>query len=275
KRHATALDYRYVVPEAERRALGYGCLMTGVGGDRRCLAKIGRNEQFVDSSGVWDNSLTNYIFAAPETRDWLFISSPYPVLLITVGYLYFVLYAGPCYMKNRPPYKLRTFILIYNLFQILANLWLLKLHKDAGWFSRFTEFSIANCGNHYAGYLDAPKIFSTLWWVYLLKLSDYIETCVFVLRKKQNQVSSLHTFHHVSTVTFSWFCLKYFLDVRASYFSLLNCFVHVIMYIYYFISAWSPNLQRIISPFKPLLTKLQMASINTIFYYQITHVTLS
>ncbi|XP_011877346.1 PREDICTED: elongation of very long chain fatty acids protein AAEL008004-like isoform X2 [Vollenhovia emeryi] len=203
----------------------------------------------------------NYLLtelSSPESRDWLFISSPYPVLLITVGYLYFVLYAGPCYMKNRPPYKLRTFILIYNLFQILANLWLLKLHKDAGWFSHFTEFSVANCGNHYASYLDAPKVFSTLWWVYLLKLSDYIETCIFVLRKKQNQVSSLHTFHHVSNVTFAWFFLKYFLDVRASFFTLLNCFVHVIMYIYYFISAWSPNLQRTISPFKPLLTKLQM-----------------
>lgn len=37
-----------------------------------------------------------------------------------------------------------------------------------------------------------------LFW---LKLSELIETVIFVLRKKQNQVSKLHIFHHFSTVT--------------------------------------------------------------------------
>jgi len=96
-----------------------------------------------------------------------------------------------------------------------------------------------------------------LWWLLFLKLFDYVETCVFVLRKKQNQVSFLHLL--------AWYNLKYILDERGSLLTLLNCAVHVIMYIYYFIAAWSPELQQMIYPIKPFITKLQMASLNIIF----------
>lgn len=96
----------------------------------------------------------NYIFAVPETRDWLFVSSPYPQLLITFGYLYFVLYAGPRYMKDRPPFELRSIILIYDMIQILANSWVVKEHLSAGWFSDFTLI----CRSRYSTSLNAMKV---------------------------------------------------------------------------------------------------------------------
>lgn len=40
------------------------------------------------------------------------------------SYLYFVLKAGPRYMKNREPFSLRYFMLLFNGLQILANIWL-------------------------------------------------------------------------------------------------------------------------------------------------------
>lgn len=199
----------------------------------------------------------HYLFvelSVQETRDWLFVSSPYPLLLMTLGYLYFVLYAGPRYMKDRPSFELRSFILIYDMTQILANSWLVKEHLSAGWSSEFTLI----CRSRYSMSLNAMKLFNSCWWLMLLKFFDYIETCVFVLRKKQNQVSALHVYHHVSNVTFGWYYLKYILDERATFISLFNSTVHVIMYIYYFIAAWSPELQRMISPIKPFVTKLQM-----------------
>jgi len=104
-----------------------------------------------------------------------------------------------------------------------------------------------------------------IWWLFYLKLFDYVETCVFVLRKKQNQISFLHAYHHVSNVLFGWYYLKYVLDERASIVSMCNCAVHVIMYIYYFIAAWSPELKQMIYPIKPFITKLQMASLNIIY----------
>lgn len=79
----------------------------------------------------------NYVFADPYTRDWLFISSPFPLILIILGYIYFIFYAGFRYMKNRPPYKLRIFILIYNIIQILINAWIVKEHVSVGWLPKF------------------------------------------------------------------------------------------------------------------------------------------
>ncbi|XP_018396097.1 PREDICTED: elongation of very long chain fatty acids protein AAEL008004-like [Cyphomyrmex costatus] len=199
----------------------------------------------------------HYLFvelSVPRTREWLFISSPYPLMLITLGYVYFVLYAGPRFMKNRPPYELKNFILIYDAIQILANLWFVQKHVSYGWFS---EFSIL-CSPPNSDSINAIKMFNLIWMLIFVKLFDYVETVVFVLRKKQNQVSGLHVYHHISNVIFIWYYLTYILDERATFISLLNCFVHVIMYIYYFIAAWSPKLQQMISPIKPFITKLQM-----------------
>ncbi|XP_011882173.1 PREDICTED: elongation of very long chain fatty acids protein AAEL008004-like [Vollenhovia emeryi] len=216
----------------------------------------------------WNTELSH-----PSCRDWLFVSSPFPLLLITVGYLYCVLYAGPRYMKNRTPFKLRTIILIYDVIQILANLWLLKLQFEAGCFVILTELTVKNCWTQYASIIDASKWHITGWYGLLLKIFDYIETCIFVLRKKQNQVSVLHVYHHVSNVTFVWINFKYFVDVRTAYVSIVNCTVHVIMYMYYFISAWSPNLQRMMSPIKPFITTLQMVQFLCFLYFLLQFLT--
>ncbi|XP_011705078.1 PREDICTED: elongation of very long chain fatty acids protein AAEL008004-like [Wasmannia auropunctata] len=203
----------------------------------------------------------HYIFleqSYPLTREWPLFSSPWPLMLITLGYIYFVLYAGPRYMKDRPPYELKTFILIYNMIQILANLWFVKEHISLGWFS---EFSII-CGQRDEVLMHSKtnviKLFNVGWWMFLLRLFDYVETCVFVLRKKQNQVSALHIYHHVSILVLGWYYFKFILDERITFGSLLNCTVHVIMYTYYFLAAWSPELQQMISPIKLYITKLQM-----------------
>ncbi|XP_028050111.1 elongation of very long chain fatty acids protein [Monomorium pharaonis] len=202
----------------------------------------------------------NYLFvelSLSYTREWPLIPSPLPLMLIILGYLYFVLYAGPRYMKDRPPYDLKTFILFYNVIEILANIWFVKEHISAGWFKEFSLVFVT-CRARNAMGLDPIKIFNMIWWLMFLKLFDFVETCVFVLRKKQNQVSALHVYHHISNVIFTWHYLKYILDERLTIVTLINCAVHIIMYIYYFMAAWSPRLQQTLFPIKPYITKLQM-----------------
>ncbi|CAL1678602.1 unnamed protein product [Lasius platythorax] len=199
----------------------------------------------------------NYLFvelSAPLSREWPLISSPFPLMLIIFGYLYFVLYAGPRYMEDRPPYKLRTFISLYDLIQILANLWMVQEHISFGWFSKYGII----CPEPSPDSPNTLKILNIIWWLLLLKIFDLIETCIFVLRKKQNQVSTLHVYHHVSNIFFCWLYLKYILDERATLASLLNCAIHVIMYMYYFVSARGPKYQQMISPLKPFITRIQM-----------------
>lgn len=74
---------------------------------------------------------TNW-FSDPRVVDLPLISSSYQVPLIIFAYLYFVLGCGPRFMKNRPPYSLKTFIKLYNIVQILANVWLIYDVIDAG-----------------------------------------------------------------------------------------------------------------------------------------------
>lgn len=43
----------------------------------------------------------------------------------------------------------------------------------------------------------------------MIKILDLLETIFFVLRKKQNQVSFLHVYHHVGMVMGGWGATKY------------------------------------------------------------------
>lgn len=49
------------------------------------------------------------------------------------------------------------------------------------------------------------------FWFYgiMLRIIEFIETIIFVLRKKQNQVTFLHVYHHISTIIIFWVFLKY------------------------------------------------------------------
>jgi hypothetical protein len=45
---------------------------------------------------------------------------------------------------------------------------------------------------------------TALWMYYVTKIVDLIDTIVFVLRKKPNQITFLHLFHHISMVMNGW-----------------------------------------------------------------------
>ncbi|XP_020283062.1 elongation of very long chain fatty acids protein AAEL008004-like [Pseudomyrmex gracilis] len=212
-------------------------------------------------------SVYNYLMielAVPITRKWALVETPFTVIMITSAYLYFILYAGPSYMKNQQPFNLRTFILFYNVFQILGNAWMVHSHISAGW---FTEYGIKCTNNNDPISTNSFKLITISWWLLILKLIDYIETCIFVLRKKQNQVSTLHVYHHVSNVFFEWVFLKYIVEPRLTFISLLNCFIHIIMYTYYFIAAWSTAMQQKVSFIKPYITKIQMTQFIAMICY--------
>lgn len=69
-----------------------------------------------------------------RANDWFLVSSPVPVIIISLAYLYLVLKCGPKYMENRPAYSCSTFIKIYNIFQIITNSVIVYLIYDSGWF---------------------------------------------------------------------------------------------------------------------------------------------
>ncbi|XP_029680759.1 elongation of very long chain fatty acids protein 4-like [Formica exsecta] len=201
----------------------------------------------------------------PRVADFPLIQSSYYVPLIIFAYLYFVLRCGPRFMKNRQPYSLKTFIKLYNIIQIVANTWLFYDYIDAGVFkssnlvcSQVLDFSY--------DYIPM-KLYKATFYYFLLKILDYVETAIFVLRKKNNQVSGLHLYHHISTLLLAWIATRYFAFGPTLFNFALNSFIHVIMYTYYFLAAYGPNIQKAIAPMKQWITIAQMVQFVILIIY--------
>lgn len=103
----------------------------------------------------------------------------------------------------------------------------------------------------------------TLMCAYFYVLNKYLDlfdTVLFVLRKKQNQISFLHVFHHVVMV--GWPALTLHLpglaDGECVVGGGLNSMVHVIMYSYYFATIWGDRLKRITQFVKKHITQIQL-----------------
>ncbi|KAG5886827.1 hypothetical protein JTB14_006785 [Gonioctena quinquepunctata] len=61
--------------------------------------------------------------ADPRTQDLWGIPSLPTLLGIICSYVYIVRFLGPRLMKNRPPFSIRTLLIVYNSLQIVFNLW--------------------------------------------------------------------------------------------------------------------------------------------------------
>lgn len=83
----------------------------------------------------------------------------------------------------------------------------------------------------------------------------------FILRKKNQQVSTLHVIHHGIMPFSVWMGLKFAPGGHSTFFALLNTFVHIIMYFYYMLSAMGPQYQKYLW-WKKYLTSLQMVSMT-------------
>ncbi len=53
------------------------------------------------------------------------------------------------------------------------------------------------------------QIAAALWWYYMSKLIEFLDTIFFVLRKKNNQISFLHVYHHATMFPIWWTGIKW------------------------------------------------------------------
>ncbi|XP_076278218.1 very long chain fatty acid elongase 1-like [Lasioglossum baleicum] len=191
----------------------------------------------------------------PRTNDLPFVRSPVLIPAILISYLYFVVKCGPRYMKDRKPYDLKTFVRYYNIFQVISNAYIVTRLLALG---LITEISVI-CSIPDYSYDPIPLQISFIFWLALqLKLIDLVETAVFVLRKKDRQISFLHLYHHVSTVLITWLITKYIPVALAGFVMVVNSTVHVVMYTYYYFSAMGDKAPKILNTVKPLITVMQM-----------------
>ncbi|XP_071952654.1 very long chain fatty acid elongase 4-like [Antedon mediterranea] len=191
--------------------------------------------------------------ADDRVEDWLLMATPWPAMAFIITYLLFV-WLGPKFMKNREPYNLKSTLLVYNFMLVILSIYMFK------------EFLITSLLGNYSyrcqtvDYSTSPlamRMTRVCWWFFFSKVIELLDTVFFILRKKDNQVTFLHVYHHSSMVVNWWLGVKYVAGGQAFFIGMLNSFVHVVMYSYYALSAIGPHMQKYLW-WKRYMTQLQL-----------------
>ncbi|XP_018343456.1 PREDICTED: elongation of very long chain fatty acids protein 7 [Trachymyrmex septentrionalis] len=214
------------------------------------------------------NEVLEYV-KDPMVDTWPLMESPGPMLCIVGAYLLFVLKVGPKMMEKRPAFELNAVMIGYNAFQVLFSIWLttLALAVDIKYL-----FPVHGYDNRFS--LHSPnttvqmKISRGAWWYFFAKIIELLDTVFFVLRKKQNQITFLHVFHHSTTACFSWCYLKFLPGEQGIVIGFLNSVVHIIMYSYYLIAALGPKYRKYIW-WKKYMTWIQLVQFGLMLVYLI------
>ncbi|KAJ2947120.1 hypothetical protein O0L34_g16473 [Tuta absoluta] len=186
----------------------------------------------------WNTILEEH--SHPYTKDWV-LASPAVIFSCVASWLFFCLYAGPRLMKNRKPFEVKNTLLAHNVIAIILSAYVFIQGGRYGWFYRYDW----KCQP--IEHPDDPVVpyTTTIVWVYsLAKLLDLLDTVLFILRKKYNQVTTLHMYHHAIMPFFSWVALRFVPGGHGTLIGVLNSFVHVVMYTYYLIAGLGPEYKK-------------------------------
>lgn len=222
------------------------------------------NSTSVDSA--WEGHLLKYlaydlweIGGDPRVRQFpLMAGGPWIMLGILAFYLYFVKKLGPQMMKGRPPFDLKMIIFLYNITMMSVNWYFFVVSAT------YTRLGIRTWGctmvnpSHWDE--DMKWKLNMVWLFFITKFIDLLETIFFVLRKKDNQISFLHVFHHSIVPLDVWVGFKYSPSESASFFPLINSFVHAVMYLYYALTTLGPRVRPYLW-WKKYLTQLQIVQL--------------
>jgi len=194
----------------------------------------------------------------------LMSGGPWSVIGISLVYVLFCTVIGPAIMRNRPAYDLRFWILHYNSILIGVNgigtvicLWITNWGLDT-W----------NCTQHKPdvnNYKETLMVYLGFMFV-VTKFFDFMDTIFFVLRKKYNQVTFLHIFHHGIMPLGCCLGLKFHPVAYSGFMPLINAFIHALMYAYYSLACAGQELKPYLK-WKKQLTQAQMVQFVMIFFH--------
>lgn len=170
----------------------------------------------------------------------LFITTPWLTYGLILGYIFFVCLIGPAFMKNREPFKLKNVIRFYNLAEMFLAASLFYRVNEAIE-SPLTFFQPSKVFNLTDGCAD--KLFGMCNFILFVRTSEFLDTIFFTLRKKSNQITFLHVYHHAFVPFYAYWVFRY-APTRYNVFILyMNSFVHIIMYFYYFLATFQESRQ--------------------------------
>ncbi|CAH1707654.1 elongation of very long chain fatty acids protein-like [Aphis gossypii] len=208
------------------------------------------------------NTLMND-YSDKRVKDWFLMSSPLPTMTMCLSYAFIVKVLGPRLMRDRKPFQLRKTLIVYNLLQVIFSTWIFYEAWDGAWGN---GYSLRCQPVDYSTSPSAMRVARGCWWYFFSKFTEFFDTFFFVMRKKYDQVSTLHVIHHGIMPMSVWFGVKFTPGGHSTFFGLLNTFVHIIMYTYYMLAAIGPQMQKYLW-WKKYLTVLQMIQFIMVFIH--------
>lgn len=217
-------------------------------------------------SGFYATYLEELEKGDPRVKDWLWMDTPFKTAGILLTYL--ILLRGiTSYMKDKKPFDLKWLLIVYNSIQVVGSFYV------------FTEILMVAIQSNYSmtcqevDYSRKPlamRMVAAMWWFYFSKAIDLFDTIFFALRKKSNQITFLHVFHHMTMFPYAWLGLKYVGGGQTFFLCMLNSFVHTVMYAYYALSAIGPHMQKYLW-WKKYLTQLQLIQFFAVMFHSIAN----
>lgn len=199
----------------------------------------------------------------PRVADWPLMQSMWPTIYLSVAYLVFV-YGGKAVMKNRQAFDLKGPMVVYNFIVASTNAWM---------FYGFVSEIITHGYGPICNEVDYSSTGTRTAWLvycyYMSKLVDFTDTVFMVLRRKFDQASFLHVYHHVAMFLIWWLAVKFCAGGDGIAGPTFNTFVHAVMYTYYLATSFGIRI-----PGKRYLTQLQMTQLFSVTMHSVLCVAL-
>ncbi|GFS01433.1 elongation of very long chain fatty acids protein [Elysia marginata] len=190
----------------------------------------------------------------PRADSWMLMDSPFPTVLIVLVYLV-AIYQGPKLMHLQNPLNLKNLIVVYNFGLVLLSVYMVFEFIMSSW--TVHNFSLICEPVDYSNDESSLRLLKVVWWYYFSKIIELLDTIFFVLRKKNNQITFLHVFHHSTMPLLWWMCTRFVGGGEAYFSATLNSVIHILMYTYYMLSAMGPAMQPYLW-WKKYMTTLQL-----------------
>jgi elongation of very long chain fatty acids protein 6 len=171
-------------------------------------------------------------FDPKPARQWM---SKYWTISIVASVLYVVfLFGCKRVMAHRAPFSLQMPLILWNTFlAVFSIIGTIRVWPEFISFLKTEGFKASYCSISEESYYSGTNGF----WVWLFVLSKLFELgdSVFVVLRKKPLIF-LHWYHHAGTVIYLWY--QYQFDVGgARWGTMMNYFVHSLMYSYYALKA--------------------------------------
>ncbi|KAK3091204.1 hypothetical protein FSP39_017937 [Pinctada imbricata] len=168
--------------------------------------------------------------------------------------VYLVLIAlSPVWQRVTNPLKLRPFLIVHNFACSSISVYCLGgfmylLSQSQSTFEKGSSESFQPYFHMY----------------YITKLIELLDTIFMILRHKQRQISFLHVYHHSSMLLLSDIAYHVYPWPAISVYLAVNSFVHIVLYLYYGLTALFPEKSF---PWKQHLTELQILQFMVLFVH--------